>query len=78
MRLMRHRTGWQHRLSTGWISRLKQPGDAVRHVSVVDQFAPVGLSDASVHPGDKESLALEHLRNRVSDQLLRILAIGKR
>lgn len=61
-------------MSTGCVSRRQKPGDAVRHLIVVDKFAPVGLCNAIVYADHKSGLAFEHVGNCVLDQLLGILA----
>ncbi len=45
---------------------------------MVNQFAPVGLGHAVVYFGNKESLALQHVSNRVLYQLLGIFAASVR
>ena len=56
---------------------MKQPVDTVKHVLVLYQLAPVGLLDTFLHPGDEAGLIFEHAGNRVFNQLLGVLPMGK-
>lgn len=55
---------------------MKQPFDAVQHVLVFDKLAPADLLNAAFYTGDEEGLILKHMINRLSNQLLGILAVG--
>jgi hypothetical protein len=56
---------------------MKQPVDAIEHVLVLYKFAPVGLRDALLHAGSEAGLIVEHPGNRVFNELLGVLAIGR-
>ena len=55
---------------------MKQPVDAGEHVFVLDELAPVGLLNASLHSGDEAGLIFKHPGNSVLDKLFGILAVG--
>jgi hypothetical protein len=55
---------------------MKQPVDAGEHVFVLDELAPVGLLNASLHSGDEACLIFEHPGNSILHELLGILAAG--
>ena len=49
----------------------------IEHLLVLHKFATVGLLDTPLHACDKAGLVFQHPANRLLDQLLCILSVGR-